>query len=748
MASDDKKPDTSTDADMIEIRQEYKDAQQEKRHIREEGDTDMRYVSGDPWDPTDRELREDAKRPVITADELNQYVNQLINDVRQNKRAIKVAPAGAGATDKSAELRQSLIRQIEYRSNAALDAYPIMFENAAQRSYGYLRIKPDYTDHRSFDQELRILPIPNPNMVTEDPYALRPDGADWKLLYFSEMWTKAAFTQKFRTAKFQSFDPQMEAQAADWFKGDRIMLAERWRVVPESRKLLLVQMPAPVASGELGQPGASIPPPQSIFEDELDLARLPKGAKIIKSRTVDYPRVKQQLVNGVEILDEKDFPGTSIPFVSCYGKVLYLDVGAGPKKQILSLIRLARSPYMLYCYYRTQQAEMAGMIPKVPIGGYKGQFAGNENDWQKLPHEPLAFIEYNFTTDGWPAGAGPMPPPQRIGVDMGAHLQALELCAEGARRAIQAAIGASPLPTQAQRHNEKSGVALKQIEDTAQKGSFHFVDHFDAALVRTGAILDELLPFYYDAARDVTVRKPDDQPAVVRINDPEHPESVSITDDLHDVTISVGPRQLSERDAASDFADTLIGSDLIKLMPQPLALQVVALAIRLKAVGPIGDEIADLLAPKNQDPQQPTPAQLQQMQGQIQDLQQKLQQASYQLDTDQAKQQAQIAIKQLDNDLKVKLAEMENAAKIEAARIVAAKQAADAAAERDEERLATGLELEHEASEAELNRQHEAALAVQDHAHTLQQGAAATVNSLAQHAQQSALQPPPQTEGA
>jgi hypothetical protein len=97
------------------------------------------------------------------------------------------------------------------------------------------------------------------------------------------------------------------------------------------------------------------------------------------------------------------------------------------------------------------------------------------------------------------------------------------MCAEGARRAIQAAIGASPLPTQAQRHNEKSGVALKQMEDSAQKGSFHFIDHFDAALTRTGQILDELIPHYYDAARDVTVRKPDDQPAVMRINDPRIP---------------------------------------------------------------------------------------------------------------------------------------------------------------------------------------------------------------------------------
>jgi hypothetical protein len=43
----------------------------------------------------------------------------------------------------------------------------------------------------------------------------------------------------------------------------------------------------------------------------------------VGEREVDYPTVKQQITNGVEILEENDFPGTSIPFVPCYGKVLY-----------------------------------------------------------------------------------------------------------------------------------------------------------------------------------------------------------------------------------------------------------------------------------------------------------------------------------------------------------------------------------------------------------------------------------------
>lgn len=733
--------------ELKEIREEYTLATNEKQHIREEGDTDMCYITN-PWlakdNKDDYDKRDEAGRATVSADELSQHVNQLINDVRQNKRGAKVAPMGAGADEKTAQLRQELIRQIEYRSNAALDAYPVMFENAVQRSYGYLRVKPDYTDHRSFDQELRILSIPNPNMVTEDPYALSPTGADWKFLYFAESWAKDDLKRRWPKAKKVSFDSDAMKLAPDWIKAGRVLVAERWRVTTKKRKLLLVQMPSAP-----GQPPA---PPVAKFADELDLKTLPKGAIILKDREVDYPQVKQQIVNGVEILEENDFPGTSIPFVACYGKVMYMDIGDGPKKHILSLIRLARDPQMFYNVYRSQQAELAAMIPKTPIGGYKGQFAGVENDWQKAPHEPLAFIEFNFTADNWNANWGPMPPPQRVMYSAADHLQALELCAEGARRAIQAAVGTSPLPTQAQRRNEKSGVALKQIEDTAQKGSFHFIDHFDSSLVRTWEITNELIPFYYDAARDVTVRKGDDQPAQVRINDPSHPESVSATDGQHDLTISVGPRQISEREAASDFADSILNSALLKLMDPAQAKQLAALAIRLKSVGPLGDQMADILSPKEEG--KPSPEQLQQMQQQVQELQKQLQQAADEIKTDKAKQQAQIEMQAIKSRADVAIQRMKDATQLAVAKIEASTKGGIVQFEAENEAIALAAEQEHEAAQAEIDRQHEAAMAQmgahndaaaadQAHGNAVAQGDAAHQQAMEQAANQAALQPPP-----
>ena len=107
---EDRKPTPrSGDEELLqEIRDRYKYASDAWEEIRKERQKDMRYICGNPWDDKDRKVREDAGRPVVNHDELNQYVNQAVNNLRQNKRGINVEPGGNGADGKSAGARQDL----------------------------------------------------------------------------------------------------------------------------------------------------------------------------------------------------------------------------------------------------------------------------------------------------------------------------------------------------------------------------------------------------------------------------------------------------------------------------------------------------------------------------------------------------------------------------------------------------------------------------------------------------------------
>src|SRR5712691_940987 len=445
------------DARLREIRDRYDQALDGWAEARRERSVDLRHISGDPWDPAERKAREAAKRPCLSLDELGQHLNQVVNGVRANPSSPKFDAAGNGATEQSARLYADLWRHIEYTSHAQL-AYIGALENALLGGYGFVRIKTAFESDRSFDQILQVEGFPNPDMVLPDPLALKPDSSDMRYCFVAETWPRDEFLREYPHAKIGNFDAYRSVAPA-WIRDDTIVLAEYWTITTRERELLLLRHP---------QTGQTV----KIFADEIE--NMPAGAIVVQRRPVDAPSVTQYLTNGVEILETTPWKGKYIPIVSCYGKVLYTTGGAGATRTILSMTRLARDPYMLYCYYRTQQAEMAGMIPKAPVQGYEGQFADHEDDWARVNREPLAFLEFKGTTAA--TGAQILPPPSRLDYHAGEHLQALELCAEGARRAIMSACGLEPLPTAAQRRSEKSGVALKHIDEQSQRGSFHFID--------------------------------------------------------------------------------------------------------------------------------------------------------------------------------------------------------------------------------------------------------------------------------
>src|SRR5262247_2403107 len=108
-------------ANLEEIRERRKYATDQWHDIREEAKKDVLCCAGKVWeamDPGGVTQREDAKRPMLNMDELGQYHNQVINDLRANPRGIKFSPTGNGANDQGAEFYQNKTREIEYRSTA------------------------------------------------------------------------------------------------------------------------------------------------------------------------------------------------------------------------------------------------------------------------------------------------------------------------------------------------------------------------------------------------------------------------------------------------------------------------------------------------------------------------------------------------------------------------------------------------------------------------------------------------------
>src|SRR5687768_13275588 len=84
------------------IRDRFAEAFDKWDPIYKDGDLNMKYIAGDPWSTRDRQEREASGRPVLSFDELGQYLNQAVNEVRANPRAPMFSPEGVGANDETA----------------------------------------------------------------------------------------------------------------------------------------------------------------------------------------------------------------------------------------------------------------------------------------------------------------------------------------------------------------------------------------------------------------------------------------------------------------------------------------------------------------------------------------------------------------------------------------------------------------------------------------------------------------------
>lgn len=721
----------ASDELLKEIRENFDFDLTEFTDVRKEGDKDMLCVAGRPWeamDPEGKRQRDEANRPALSLDELGQHFNQVINGVRANPRSPKFSPTGNGANDASARFYADKWREIEYRSHAQI-AYITAFENMLHRSYGFCRVNTRFESDESFNQEIWLEDFPNPDMVLPDARAKRPDSSDMKHCFVFEQWRQSEFLRDYPDAQIRDFS-SLGALAPKWVKGTDIQLAEYWKIKTKKRELLLFQDPRTQQT-------------TTAFNDEVK--KHPVNAPVIKRRNVDVPSVCQYLTNGVEILKTTEWPGKYIPIISCYGKILYVN----GKRQVLSMTRLARDPYMLYCYIRTCEAEVVGGVPRNSWIGYKGQFH-NPEDWAKAAHEPVAYLEANAKVPDM-SGEQPLPLPERQSWDP--PLQNLDLAAEAARRAIMSAMAMENLPTSAQRRNEKSGVALKHMDDQQQKGSYHFVDSYNNMLRQAGVIGEDLMDKVYDTARTVGVRKQDETAAMARVNDPQpdpkqYPDPAQLqaavqawqqrhaeitdqdykkgdvsTKGDHVVTVSTGPSFDSEREAASDFADTLIGSKVLEIAGPQKAPKLIALAIRLKNVGALGDEMANIIDPKPDGP--PDPNQVAQLANENKQLKGMLQQAAeeikgkkLELDSKEKIATAEILSKER---LDVRLQRMKNASALGVAKINLLGKGIESANEAEVEAIA----LAHEAEQAEHQRAHEVGLAALEHDNALKASAAA-----------------------
>jgi len=662
---------------------------------RQEALEDLKFVNGDQWPIELQNSRNLESRPILTINKLDGYCRQVTNQQRQQRPRIKVHGTNSQAQEKTAEVIEGMCRHIEVNSNAD-NAYDIAFDHAVRMGWGYWRVTTNYVKEDSFDQEIYIDAIDNPFTVYFDPNSERVDGSDAERCLITTMMSKAKFRKLYPDCDDgTSFTQRGTGDAqSEWITKEDIRIAEYFYVVRESATLYQLSN------------GESRFAEGSDFFKRLELA----GLEVVDKRPSYKRSVKWKKLTAIEVIEEREWPGTYIPVVPVYGRHVVI----GDKKKKFGMVRHAKDAQRMYNFWQTTITESVALAPKAKWIMAEGQDEGHENEWAGANVKSYPLLRYKQTDiDGQPA-----PPPQRLQPEP--PPAGVMAAAETINQDIATLMGIYD-PSQ-QLPGNMSGKALNGQQQQVDLTNFDFYDNLTKSIQHTGKIILDLIPHIYDSYRVMRIIGSDGKPDLVGINEPQQDEQgvYKVMHDMsvgkYDVVMDTGPGYNSKRQEA---VESMV--DMLKV--DPALMQQAGDLIFRNMDFPGADIIADRLAAGNPlaqiDDKSPIPPQVQmqlkQAQAQVQQMQQQMQQMQLAMkqrsDIEQVKQDAEtkrVLIKETNRAHDLELRDAERHADM--------KLRTDTAAHDTVLKTQTQIEIEHIKGQfalmlAELDRRsaHEAA---------------------------------------
>jgi hypothetical protein len=532
---------------------------------------------------------------------------------------------------------------VEVNSDAEI-SYDTGFEHMVTGGFGYWRIVTDYVEDGSDEQDIFIRRIKNPFSVYFDPRATRPDYSDALFAFIIDDMPHELYRMNYPDSQLASLDEftSVGDQTPGWLTKDTVRVAEYFYV-------------------------------------EID--------KKTRKRSVEWAKINCQ-----EILEEESVPGRFIPIVPVLGD----DQTIEGERKLVGMIRDAKDPQRFYNFHISAAAEMIALAPKAPNIVAEGQIEGHEAAWEQSNRRNFAVLTYKPVSS---TNGSPMPPPQRNATEP--PIQAMVMMIRQADNDLKATTGIYDASL-GQQGPEQSGKAVLLRQKQSDIANLNFTDNLARSIRHTGRILISMFPEVYSAANVRRIIKPDNSVQQVGVfnsqtaDQPEPDELQGATKvyDLgvgrYDVSVSVGPTYQSKRQEA-------VASQVAMISAYPALMPIAGDLLVRNMDWPGAEEIADrmkkMLPPQLHDQTTTDPAQqaqmaaaqVQQLQGQNQQLLQAVQNMNQ-----------VISQKLIESQSKENIALIQEATKLNVARINASKDRDVAGADREMDLLNMMHDSAHE----------------------------------------------------
>lgn len=610
---------------------------------------DLEFLAGRQWPDEVVRAWESEGRPVLTFNQMPQFVHQVTGDIRKMAPAIKFAGVDDQADPKMADMREGMTRYIENRS----DAKGIYYQAADSQvacGIGHVRVGTEYASDSTFEQEIRIEGVDDGVSVLWDPDAKRITRDDALWCFVPVDYTLDTFKEKWPNATVDEFeDLKTWKYYSDWYEGDKVRVAEYWTKKPKMLTLALTPDGQTIDCTE--------DDPDYSAQEKLRLC-VANGAKIEKRESFEVCRY---LITCSDILEgPEEWAGKFIPIVPFIGE----EVKIGRKTVRRGIIREAKDAQRQFNYFCAAHTEVVALQPKAPFMVTEINVAKYQEMWESANTKNFPYLLY--TPDA--KNGNLLPSRVAPAVSSQGITDGLTLANENMRRITglyDASLGA--------RSNETSGVAIKRREEQGDTGTIVYRDNFTRGVRQVGKIVGDLLRHVYDTERTVRIMGEDGKIDIMKINqerdeagmpivDPQTGQPVMLNDitlGSYDVIAEAGTSYATKREEASD-------SMLAFAQALPETAMLISDYIATAQDWPMHDKIAERLrsalppqilaaekakeAEENGQPPQVDPAQAQQQQMQEQVQAAQLQAGMEELQNKTAEDQAKVRKANADAD--------------------------------------------------------------------------------------------------
>lgn len=490
------------DAIIQEAHKRYEYCEAWEAKTRQNFEYDYKFANGDSvnmfqwdnWVTGDRQLN---NRPCLTINKTMQHNLQIVNDGKQNKPGVKIAPVGDTASYEAAQIYMEICRHIEYISNAE-NVYDSAMEFAVNGGFGYWRIITEYINDRSFDQEIVIKRVKDPRSVYLDPDITEVDGSDANYGFIVTNKPKDIYDAEHPDFKDVGGSDAFAGYTSDWVTKDHIRVAEYYRKTNKKDKYIRFELPETqeVIEAYLSELDQESKDYYNALKEAEE--RTPIEQRSYMERDIVRGDIEWFKIAGNKIIDRGQWLGKYIPIVRVIGRETVID---GILDRV-SHTRALLDPQRIYNINSSANVEYGALQSKSPITAPMSAIEGFEEYYQTANTTNHSFLPYNnYDEDGNKLDRPERMAPPQPGL---AYVEQMKIAQNEMMMVsgqYQAQMG--------ENENAKSGVAINARQRQGDRATYHWIDGLAIATRYTGKILIDLIPKIYNAKRIMQIEAKD-----------------------------------------------------------------------------------------------------------------------------------------------------------------------------------------------------------------------------------------------